>query len=131
MKYLLPLALLPILVCGQATSESSTPGKSSSWDLSKAMDELTAQANRMKQLVDQLKPEEWTSKGAPDAYIRQWHGAQNEIGYMVDSAHALQKQPEKLTAALDTYFRMQNVELQLTSLADGVRNYQDPAMGDQ
>lgn len=95
------------------------------------MNELSAQANRMKQLVDQLKPEEWTSKGAPEAYIRQWHGAQNELGYMLDSAKALQRQPEKLTVALDTYFRMQAVETQLISLADGVRNYQDPSMGDQ
>src|SRR5262249_18356248 len=43
---------------------------------------------------------------------------------------SLGKQPEKLTVALDTYFRMQSLEMRLNSLVDGVRNYQNPAVGD-
>ena len=43
---------------------------------------------------------------------------------------AFERQPEKLSAALDTYFRLQGLERELTSLADGVRKYQNPAVGD-
>ena len=45
-------------------------------------------------------------------------------------AGALEKQPERLSVALDTYFRTQTLETRLSSLVDGVRNYQNPAVGD-
>jgi site-specific recombinase XerC len=39
-------------------------------------------------------------------------------------------EPARLTAALDAYFRLQNLETVLTSLVDGVRKYQNPALAD-
>ena len=45
-------------------------------------------------------------------------------------AQSLRKQPEKLTLALETLFRLQAVESQVNSLVDGVRRYQNPAVGD-
>lgn len=100
------------------------------WDISQTLDALSAQAKRLKPILDQLTPQEWVAKGAPQTYVNQWKGAQDELGYMVSSAQALSKQPEKLTIALDTYFRMQSLEMRLNSLVDGVRNYQNPAVGD-
>ena len=46
------------------------------------------------------------------------------------AADVFARQPERLTAALDTLFRMQALEWRLGSLVDGVRKYQDPAAGD-
>ena len=91
---------------------------------------LSKQASRLKPILDQLTPQEWVAKGAPDAYVTQWKSAQNELGYLVDAAKSLEKQPDKLTLALETYFRLQGLELRLNSLVDGVRNYQNPAVGD-
>jgi hypothetical protein len=91
---------------------------------------LSAQAARLKPILDQLTPQEWVTKGAPDAYVAQWKGAENELTFLSDSAKALEKQPERLTLALDTYFRLQSLELRLNSLVEGVRNYQNPAVGD-
>ena len=42
----------------------------------------------------------------------------------------MRKQPEKLTLALETLFRLQAVESQVSSLVDGVRRYQNGAVGD-
>ena len=86
--------------------------------------------NGSKPILDQLTPQEWIAKGAPDTYVAQWKGAENELGYLVDSAKALAQSPERLTLALDTYFRMQSLEQRLGSLVEGVRNYQNPAVGD-
>ncbi len=105
-------------------------GVSAEWDISKTVAAMSDQATRLKPILDQLRPQEWVAKGAPDTYIAQWTGVQNELGYLVNSAKALEKQPERLTLALDTYFRLQSVESRLNSLADGVRNYQNPAVGD-
>jgi hypothetical protein len=121
MKFL-PLVFLALFARGQ--------GVSNEWDISKTLDALSAQAKRLKPILDQLTPQQWVAKGAPQTYVTQWKGAEDELGYLVSSAESLGKQPEKLTVALDTYFRMQSLEMRLNSLVDGVRNYQNPAVGD-
>jgi hypothetical protein len=125
MKLSLPLFFLCLLAPGQTPS-----GVSAAWDISPTIGALSAQAKRLKPILDQLTPQEWVSKGAPTAYVTQWQGAQDDLGYLVDYANALEKQPERLTVALDTYFRLQSLELRLDSLVGGVRSYQNPAVGD-
>ncbi len=117
-----------ILLAGFARGQS--PGVTADWDVSPAMDALAAQAKRLKPILDQLTPQEWVQKGAPDTYVQQWKRAQDELGYLVNSAAATSKEPERLPLALDTYFRLQSLEARLNSLAEGVRNYQNPAVSD-
>jgi hypothetical protein len=125
MKLLLPVLPLLLPAFAQTPAGVATP-----WDTAPMVAALSAQAARLKPILDQLTPKEWVAKGAPDAYIAQWKGAEDELGFLSDSALALEKQPEKLTLALDTYFRLQSLELRLHSLVEGVRNYQNPAVGD-
>ena len=128
MKVLCPLLLLVLLVPGAAWSQNA--GVSAEWDISPTIDSLSTQAKRLKPILDQLTPQEWVAKGAPDTYVQQWKRAQDELQYLVDSAKAVGAAPERLTLALDTYFRVQALEMRLNSLVDGVRNYQNPAIGD-
>ena len=121
---LLPFALLLSPLFAQ------TPGVATPWDTAPMIASLSTQAARLKPILDQLTPQAWVAKGAPEAYVAQWKGAEDELGYLSDSAKALEKQPERLTLALDTYFRLQSLELRLNSLVEGVRNYQNPAVGD-
>jgi len=81
-------------------------------------------------ILEQLTPEKWQAKGAPAAYTEQWRNARNEVGYLLGAAEAMKKQPDKLTLGLETLFRLQAVEAQVTSLTEGVRRYQNPAVGD-
>jgi hypothetical protein len=122
MKYLLPLVFLSLTVRAQ--------GVSAPWDISQTVTALAAQAERLKPVLDQLTPEQWQAKGAPATYVTQWHAAQDEVGYVLRAADALSKQPEKLSLAFETYFRMQAVEGEINSLVEGVRRYQNPAVGD-
>ncbi len=122
MKYLLPLVFLSLTVRGQ--------GVSAPWDISQTVTALAAQAQRLKPVLEQLTPEQWQSKGAPATYVTQWRAAQDEVGYVLRAADALGKQPDKLSLAFETYFRMQAVEAQINSLVEGVRRYQNPAVGD-
>ena len=123
MKFLV-MVFFPLLSFAQTT------GIATPWDTAPMVAALSAQAARLKPILDQLTPKEWVAKGAPDAYIAQWKGAEDELGFLADSAKALEKQPERLPLALDTYFRLQSLELRLNSLVEGVRNYQNPAVGD-
>jgi hypothetical protein len=122
MKYLLPLFFLSLTIRAQ--------GVSAPWDISQTVGELAAQAERLKPVLEQLTPEQWQAKGAPATYVAQWRAAQDEVGYVVRAANALGKQPEKLSLAFETYFRMQAVEAEINSLVEGVRRYQNPAVGD-
>ncbi len=123
---LLVMVFLPTL----SFAQTAAPGVATPWDTAPMVAALSAQATRLKPILDQLTPKEWVAKGAPEAYIAQWKGAEDELGFLTDSAQALEKQPERLPLALDTYFRLQSLDIRLNSLVEGVRNYQNPAVGD-
>ena len=118
-------SLASICLWGQAAPSVPAP-----WDVSKSVSELAAQVAKLKPVLAQLTPHAWVDQGAPSAYVAQWQSAQQELDYLEQSARALEKQPEKMTAALDLYFRLQAIEWRLQSLSEGARKYQTPAAGD-
>jgi len=103
---------------------------SAPWDIAKVSQDLATQAGRLDPLLAQLTPLEWQAKGAPAAYVTQVRNARDEVSYLVGAANNLARQPEKLSVAFETYFRIQAVESQVASLVEGVRRYQNPAVGD-
>jgi len=115
---------------GVGAAGVATGGVASEWDVRKLLDSLDLQAQHVKPIIDQVKPETWVAKGAPKAYVTQWTTAQAELKYLLGSSEALSKQPERLTLALETYFRMQALESTLSSVTEGIRKYQNPALAD-
>lgn len=126
MKYLLPILILPLAFALPARGQ----GVSAPWDISQTLTSLAEQSQRLLPILEQLTPDKWEAKGAPAAYTAQWRNARSEVGYLLSAAEAMKKQPEKLTLGLDTLFRLQAVEAQVNSLIEGVRRYQNPAVGD-
>jgi hypothetical protein len=126
MKSLLLLPLVSLLALGQTPAPSVAPA----WDIAPVISDFSAQAARVKPILDQLTPEQWVRDGAPDAYVAQWQSARQETVYVANASKAFEGHPEKLTLALDAYFRWEALQTRLTTLAEGVRKYQDPAMGD-
>jgi hypothetical protein len=101
------------------------------WDNSPHARELSEQAARLKPLLDQLTPQDWVAQGASDTYVQQWKTAQQELEDLTNAALKLEQQPQRLTAAIDTYFRMQSLEWHLESVIDGTKKYQNQQLGDQ
>lgn len=120
------LTLLPALRLPAQQPAGVTP----EWDTRTMLLTLASEVKRLKPILDQVKPKDWVAKGAPDAYIRQWQGVQNEVDYLVGATQNLSNQPEKLTLALEALFRLQAVEAFAQSLAGGIRKYQNPALAD-
>lgn len=138
LRWIAALLLVPWL-SAQAPAPAQTPalaqtgdanGVAAPWDVSQTVTALASQTSRLKPLLDQVTPREWLNKGAPEAYVSQWESAQRELADVQRVAQSLEKQPDRLTVALDTYFRLQSLETRLNSLVDGVRRYQNPAVGD-
>ena len=121
------LALVSMLpMCGVAQQA----GVPTEWDVQKLVSDMAAQSARMLPLIEQIRPKEWVTRGASDTYVQQWDAAHSQAASLKLSVDNLVHEPARLTAALDAYFRMQNLETVLTSLIEGVRKYQNPALAD-
>ena len=124
--------LVSLVLLSSVVNAQSPPagGVASEWDVRKLLENLDLQMQHVKPIIDQVKPEAWVAKGAPKAYVTQWTTAQAELKYLLSSSDSLSREPERLTVALETYFRMQALEATLSSVAEGIRKYQNPALAD-
>jgi len=123
-RILLFTALSPFCALAQQA------GVPTEWDVQKMVESIASQSARVQPLVTSIEPKAWVAKGAPEAYVQQWESAKSQAEAVKLSSDNLVREPARLTAALDTYFRLQNLEVSLTSLVDGVRKYQNPALAD-
>ncbi len=119
-------SLFAALACPQAPTSGLPP----EWETRKQLSALVATANRLDPVLGQLNPEAWKENGAPDTYVQQWQNTRKALAYLQISANRLAKDPDRVTYAMDTYFRLQSMEQMLGSLAAGVRRYQNPAIAD-
>jgi hypothetical protein len=101
------------------------------WDAAAQIRALAQRVRGIEPVLTAIKPEEWIEKGAPQAYVRQLQSTQLEMRNLVASTERLAHRPEQLSAALDTYFLMQNMEQLAGSLSEGVRRYQSNELADQ
>jgi hypothetical protein len=116
------------LVCvGLACAQAGLPPE---WETRKQLAALVSTANRLQPVLGDLNPEAWKENGAPGAYVQQWQNTRKALGYLQTSAERLARDPNRLSLAMDTYFRLQGLEQLLNSLAAGVRRYQNPAVAD-
>src|SRR5580658_10001039 len=97
MKSPLWIGLLLFFVLPALPQSAAPAGVSSEWDVRKLLDNLNLQAEHLKPVIDQVNPEAWVSKGAPDAYIAQWKSAEAELRYFLSSSNTLSREPERLT----------------------------------
>jgi len=100
------------------------------WEVRKQMTALSDHVQRLQPLLEQIHPEDWVKKGAPEAYIGQVSRVRAEIGYLVGSTQELNAHPERLTIALETFFRLEAVNAMVRSVEAGIRKYQNPAVAE-
>ena|SRR5579884_2910551 len=114
----------------QPASTPKPQGVPEEWDVRTLLQSLKTQAQRLKPLLDQIQPDAWIAKGAPEQYITQWKTSETELGYLLQLTDSLAKQPDRLPVALDTYFRLESMDVMLGSLLEGIRKYQNPAVAE-
>jgi hypothetical protein len=109
---------------------AQSPSVPPEWEVRDALAALVEKTGKLDPLLDAVKPEDWVPKGAPQAYVAQWKSVKEETSHAIRSARELEKEPERLTLALETYFRLQSVDQMLVSLGEGIAKYQNPALAD-
>jgi hypothetical protein len=116
----------PVLLCAQAPPAGLQPD----WDIRAILQEMSAHAARLQPVLNEVDVNAWVSKGASETYAAQLQSSKDQARAMGDDAKALGRNPEKLSACLQLYFRVQGLEQMVGSLVEGIRKYQTPALAD-
>jgi hypothetical protein len=122
--------ILAIVILAPLLAQQPQAGLAPEWVARRDIPALPAQVKKLLPVLEQLQPEEWVRKGASDAYVAQWKSVQAEVGYLQDTADRLAKDPDRLTLALEAYFRLQAIDTRMTNLVEAIRKYQNPALAD-
>ena len=90
---------------------------------------ISQRAARLEPMLDQLHPNDWIAKGAPDTYLAQWNSIRQQFTAIQNDLSGL-SHSEGLTDSMKALFRIQAANAALGSLMGGVRKYQNPALAD-
>lgn len=123
--------LLPSgLIAQQSAPLPQSAGIRAPWDLEKTITALNTDTNRLRPVLEQIKPAEWEAKGASAGYQDQHKLVLSQLRSISHIGQQLTKEPERLTIALDLFFRLESLELNLESFSEGVRRYHNPAVSE-
>jgi hypothetical protein len=105
-------------------------GVAPDWDIRVVLQEVAAHAERLLPEVEGLKVRSWIERGASETYLTQVRTLRDQVRSVVQQSKDLAARPEKLSAAIEVYFRLAAVDSLVRSLGDGVRRYEgDEAAG--
>ena len=111
------------LLIGQAAIAQD--GIAPVWDVKAMLQQLVDQMARYRTTVDKLPVVDWVNqKQASQTYLRQQEVVLGEVGNLNLVATRLNQAPEKLSLALDIYFRLQAIESMTAALADGASKFE-------
>lgn len=96
--------------------------------MSVILQEIGSHAEHLLPVLNQLDAPAWVAKGASDTYVEQLESSKQQTRALADESTALSRNPEKLSGALQLFFRMEGLETMLTSLQEGARKYQGPGV---
>ncbi len=126
--YLQPALLIALGSFGGLAAQQG--GVAPRWEIVEVTKRLDESAKDIQRILSQARPKDWVKEGAPDAYIGQNDALRSDLSNLALSAQALQRRPEKLSIAIDTFLWLDRVGSMLRSMTAAVRKYQNPALGD-
>lgn len=124
------VVLLYFCLCLCALRAQQQQGVSTEWEIGKTLEGIASHATRLDPILDQLQPQDWVAKGAPEQYVTQWKNSRTEAKALAQAAEALKQKPDRLPDALQVLFRIQSLHTMLQSLGEGIRKYHNPAVAD-
>jgi hypothetical protein len=99
-------------------------GLEPAWDIAVVLQEIGANAGRLVPELSKVDAKGWLAKGASETYLEQLESSRQQARALADGAKALARNPEKLSASLELFFRMESLDTMLGSLQEGIRKYQ-------
>ncbi len=121
------LAVLAVAALSISAQAQAPSGLATEWDAGVILTEISAHAGRLLPALDNLEPQYWVAKGASETYVAQLDATKQQVRAIEQGAKTLAREPEKLSPALELYFRIQAVDTMIASLQEAIRKYQTPA----
>jgi hypothetical protein len=110
-----------------AAAQFPSIGLENPWDVRKIISDLQTDTNNLQPVLRRINPQDWSDKkGAPTTYIIQWQSAQQQVNDVISATRLFAQKTESLSLALDTYFRLEALEVTERALAEGVGRYDVP-----
>jgi hypothetical protein len=125
---------LTVLLCAVAAyAQTSAPkplagGLEPAWDVAVVLQEIERNASNLLPALEQVDARGWVARGASDTYLAQLESSKEQARALADGAKALARNPEKLEASLELFFRITGLETMFNSLQEGIRKYQGAQM---
>lgn len=99
-------------------------------DVAALFNRISQRTVRLEPMLDQLRPNDWIAKGAPDTYVAQWNSIRRQFTAIQSDLSDLARHSDHLADSMKALFRIQSANVALGSLMGGVRKYQNPALAD-
>jgi hypothetical protein len=118
--------LATLLVCCAAVAQQSAPDP----QIVAIFTGISTHAARIEPMLQQLHPNDWVTKGAPDTYVAQWNSEIEQLHVIQSDMSVLAQRPDQMTECMRALFRVQASDQTLSSLMGGLRRYQNPALAE-
>ena len=123
--------LLCVLIFAAGLSAQTPPaGVAPEWDVRKTLTSLAELTTKLEPILNQMRPKDWVTGGAPETYVEQWQSAKTQNQSVAQAARNLMQKPDQITPLLQLLFRIQSFDSELRSLEEGLRKYQNPSLAD-
>lgn len=106
-------------------------GLQAPWDIRQMLAALNAQIAKMQPVLENMHPQQWLDNGAPPAYVGLYQNTRTRMDDVIRAVKNLSQQTDSLSAALDTYFRMEALETSARSVYDCVKKYGERTSAEQ
>jgi hypothetical protein len=115
-------------VVPRTAPQAPAVGLENPWDVRKIVADLQTDTASLQPVLRKINPQDWyDKKGAPSTYVVQWQSAQQQMNDVLSVTKMFSQKTESLALALDTYFRIESLEVAERALAEGVNRYDTPA----
>ena len=98
-------------------------GLETDWEIGGVLKEIAAHASRLTPALDHVDARSWVDQGASETYGEQLQSTKDQARALNEGAADLVRNPERLSALLDVFFRIQAIDSMLGSVEEGIRKY--------
>ena len=126
-----------LLFVGQVFAQQSPPASQSSapipagleadWDIAPVLQDIAKYTDKLLPAFDRIDARAWVDRGASETYAEQVQLCKDMVKTVAATARDLAQNPEQLAASINLFIRMQNLDVMLLSVEEGVRKYQTEA----
>jgi len=119
-----------MVLAGLGFSQQVTVTGYTEQDVITILNGISQHLARMEPMLEQVRAKTWEEKGAPETYAIQYKRVRDQIKKQQQDLAALAQHTDNLQDGMRELYKIQAFHRSLTSVMEGLRKYQNPALAD-